>query len=53
MTEEAIYKLTKMYLEEIDKKQEQFIMTRKELISFCIKLVKVLQRVENETISTQ
>lgn len=52
MTEETIYELTKMYLKEIDKEQEQFIMTKKELINFCIKMMKILQRVEDETIST-
>ena len=51
MAEETIYELTKMYLEEIDKKQDQFIMTKKELISFCIKLMKVLREIEDETIT--
>lgn len=48
MTEETIYQLTKMYLEEVDKKQDKFIMTKQELIGFCIKLMKVLKRVEED-----
>ncbi len=46
MTEETIYQLTKMYLEEIGKNQDKFIMTRQELIMFCIKFMKVLKKVE-------
>lgn len=47
MTEETIYQLTKMYLEEIDKKQDKFVMTKKDLINFCIKMMKVIGKIEN------
>lgn len=46
MTEETIYQLTKMYLEEIDKEQDKFVMTKKDLINFCIKMMKVLKKAE-------
>lgn len=47
MAEEVIYELTKLYLKEIDKKEEKFIMTKKELISFCLKMMKEIKRYEN------
>ena len=47
MTEETIYQLTKMYLEEIDKEQDKFVMTKKQLINFCIKMMKVIKNIEN------
>lgn len=47
MTEETIYQLTKMYLEEIDKEQDKFVMTKKQLLDFCIKMMKVIGKVEN------
>ena len=46
--DDALYYLTKLYLKEIDKEQEQFVMTKKDLINFCIKLIKVIERVEND-----
>jgi len=52
MAEETIYQLTKMYLEEIDKEQDKFVMTKKDLINFCIKMMKIVRKVEDETIST-
>ena len=48
MTEEVIYELTKLYLKEIDKKEDKFIMTKKELIKFCLKMMKVIERYGNE-----
>ena len=49
MTEEVLYELTKLYLEEIDKKQEKFIITKKGLIGFAIKLVKLIKKVEDSS----
>lgn len=46
MTEEVIYELTKLYLKEIDKKEDKFIMTKKELINFCLKMMKIIKRIE-------
>lgn len=46
MTEETIEELTKLYLKEIDKEQDKFVMTKKDLIKFCLKLMKVVRRVE-------
>ena len=46
MTEDVIYELTKLYLKEVDKKEDKFIMTKKELINFCIKMVKIIKRYE-------
>ena len=48
MTEEVIEQLTRIYLKEIDRKQDKFIMTKKELISFCLKMMKVIKRCEDE-----
>ena len=47
MTEDVIYELTKLYLKEVDKKEDRFIMTKKELINFCLKMMKVIKRYEN------
>lgn len=46
MTETVIEELTKLYLKEIDKEQEKFVMTKKDLISFCMKLIKVVKKYE-------
>ena len=43
MTEDVIYELTKLYLKEVDKKEDRFIMTKKELINFCLKMMKVIK----------
>lgn len=43
MTQEVIEELTKLYLKEIDKEQEKFVMTKKDLIKFCLKLMKVVR----------
>lgn len=48
MTEDVIYQLTKIYLKEIDK-EEKFIMTRKDLASFCLKMMKLIRRIENDS----
>ena len=50
MTEDIIYELTKLYLKEIDKKEDKFIITKKELINFCLKMMKVIRRYEDEWI---
>lgn len=46
MAEEVIYELTKLYLKEVNKKENKFIMTKKELINFCLKMMKVIKKVE-------
>lgn len=46
MAEEVIYELTKLYLKEVDKKEDRFIMSKKELISFCLKMMKVIEKIE-------
>lgn len=46
MTEDVIYELTKLYLKEVDKKENKFIMSKKELINFCLKMMKVIERYE-------
>lgn len=48
MADDVIYELTKLYLKEIDKKEDKFIMSKKELINFCLKMMKVIKRCENE-----
>lgn len=48
MTEEVIEQLTRIYLKEIDKEQDKFIMTKKELIKFCLKMMKIIKRCEDE-----
>ena len=48
MTEEIIEQLTKIYLKEIDKKQDKFIMTKKDLVNFCLKMMRMVRRIENE-----
>lgn len=48
MTEDIIEQLTKIYLKEIDKEQNKFIMTRKDLVNFCLKMMKLVRRVGNE-----
>ena len=48
MTEEAIIVLTKMMIKEhISNNQDKYIFTKEELIKFCIKLIKVINQVEN------
>lgn len=47
MADDVIYELTKLYLKEVDKKEDKFIISKKELIKFCLKLMKVVQRYEN------
>ena len=46
MTEEVIEQLTRIYLKEIDKEQSKFIMTKKDLINFCLKMMKLVRRIE-------
>lgn len=48
MAEDVIEELTKIYLKEVDKKQDKFIMTRKELINFCLKMMRLVRRYEDE-----
>ena len=48
MTEDVIEELTKIYLKEVDKKQDKYIMTRKELINFCLKMMRLVRRYEDE-----
>ena len=52
MTEEVLYELTKLYVEEIDKKQEKFIITKEGLVGFAIKLVKLIKKVEESSSGT-
>lgn len=47
MTEDVIYELTKLYLKQVNKKEDKFIMSKKELISFCLKMMKVIERYED------
>lgn len=49
MIEDVIEQLTRIYLKEIDKEQEKFVITRKDLADFCIKMMKVVRRVENDS----
>lgn len=46
MTEEVIEQLTKIYLKEIDKKQDKFIMTKKDLVDFCLKMMRLVRKIE-------
>lgn len=46
MTQETIEELTKLYLKEIDKEQDKFIMTKKDLINFCLKMMKLVRKAE-------
>lgn len=48
MVEDVIEELTKIYLKEVDKKQDKFIMTKKELVYFCLKMMRLIRRYENE-----
>lgn len=48
MIEDIIEQLTKIYLKEIDKEQDKFIMTKKDLVKFCLKVMKLVRKVENE-----
>ena len=46
--EEAIETLTKMYITEYSKKEKETLTMKKEdLIKFCIKLLKVIQKNKN------
>lgn len=47
--EDIIEQLTKIYLKEIDKEQKLFIMTRKDLADFCLKMMKLVRRIENDS----
>lgn len=47
MTQEVIEELTKLYLKEIDKEQDKFVMTKKDLIKFSMKLLKLIKRCDN------
>lgn len=49
MTEDIIEQLTRIYLKEIDKEQDKFIMTRKDLADFCLKMMKLIRRIENDS----
>lgn len=45
MNNEAIEIMTKLYIEEHFKKENcRFILTKEELIKFCIKLVKEIEK---------
>lgn len=46
MTDDVIYELTKLYLKEIGKEDDKFVMTKKELIKFCLKMMKVVKQAE-------
>ena len=46
MTEEVIEELTRIYLKEIDKKQDKFIMTKKDLVDFCLRMMRLVRRIE-------
>lgn len=46
MTEEVIEQLTRIYLKEIDKEQDRFIMTKKDLVDFCLRMMKLVRRIE-------
>lgn len=48
MTEDIIEQLTRIYLKEIDKEQDKFVITKKELVKFCLKMMKLVRRIENE-----
>lgn len=49
MIEDVIEQLTKIYLKEIDKEQEKFVITRKDLANFYLKMMRVVRRVENDS----
>lgn len=50
MLDDTIEELTRIYIEEhlqsSDKKQ--YVLTKEELIKFCIKLIKVIKRIDEE-----
>ena len=46
MTEEVIEQLTRIYLKEIDKKQDKFIMTKKDLVDFCLRMMRLVRKIE-------
>lgn len=47
MTDDVIYELTKILCKEHNEgNKEKFIITREELIRFCIKMMKIIKRVE-------
>lgn len=50
MLDDTIEELTRIYIEEhlqsSDKKH--YVLTKEELIKFCIKLVKVIKRIDEE-----
>ena len=50
MLDETIEELTKLYIEEHFKKENKnkYAISKEELIQFCIKLVKVVKRVNDE-----
>lgn len=48
MAEDVIEELTKIYLKEVDKKQDKYIMTKKELVYFCLQMMRLVRRYENE-----
>lgn len=49
MLNDTVAELTRIYIEEYLKKEKKkkYIVTKEELIQFCIKLVKVIKRVED------
>ena len=47
-SDDVIYELTKLYLEEFDKKEDKFVMTKKQLIDFCLKMMKIVKRIEGD-----
>ena len=46
VNEESIGILTKMYIEEYFKDNQQYIFTKAQLIQFCIKLLKEINKYE-------
>jgi hypothetical protein len=48
MLDDAIEELTKIYIQQHFKKEnKKYIVSKEELMQFCIKLVKVIKRVED------
>lgn len=46
LNEESIGILTKMYIEEYYKDNQRFVLTKAQLIQFCIKLLKEINKYE-------
>lgn len=52
MIDDVICELTKLKIKEYEKSKKvqpkKYTMTKEQLITFCIKLIKVIERCENE-----